>query len=134
MLDDGLLLGRERRVEIGEALRGAGELGFAEGFCRGLELLDGLGGGGLGEALAVAVGFELHDGLCGLGLAAALNAVLLRDLLEIVDVVDEAAFEVVDGGIDVARDGDVDEEDRAVPAAMNKRAAVVRGEDLPGAG
>ena len=121
-------------VEVGEALRGAGELGFAEGFGGKLKLLDGLSGGSLGEALAVAFGFELHDGLGGLGLAAALNLVLLRDLLEVVDVVDEAAFEVVDGGVYVARDGDVDEEDGAIPAAMNERAAVVGREDLTGAG
>ena len=130
MLDGGVLLGGERRVEVGEALRGAGELGFAEGFGGLLKLLDGLGGRGLVEALAVAFGLELHDGLGGLGLAAALNLVLLRDLLEIVDVVDEAAFEVVDGGVDVARDSDVDEEDGAIPAAMNERAAVDRARRL----
>ena len=134
MLDSGLLFGRERRVEVGEPLRGAGELGFTECFRRKLKLLDGFSGWGLREAFAVALGFELHDGLGGLGLAAALNLVFLRDLLEVVDVVDEAAFEVVDGGVYVARDGDVDEKDRTVPAAMDERAAVVGREDLPGAG
>ena len=62
------------------------------------------------------------------------SLILLRDLLEVVDVVDEAAFEVVDGRVDVARDGDVDEEDGAVPAAMNECARLLSAKDLTRAG
>ena len=52
------------------------------------------------------------------------------DLLEVVDVVDEAAFDLVDARVDVAGDGDVDEEDGAVAAALEELLAVGAVEDL----
>ncbi len=41
------------------------------------------------------------------------------DVLEGVDVVEVNAVEVVDGGIDVARDGKIDDEDGAIAAAAH---------------
>ena len=46
------------------------------------------------------------------------------DLLEVVDVVDEAAFDLVHARVDVAGDGDVDEEHGAVAAALQEVLAV----------
>ena len=84
-------------------------------------LLEGLDGGdgvaGL-EAFVVLVHFPADDGFGGGGFAAAIGEVGGGDLLEVVDVVDEAAFDLVHAGVDVAGDGDVDEEHGAVAAAV----------------
>ena len=75
------------------------------------------------------------DGFGGGGLAAAVGEVGCGDLLQVVDVVDEAAFDLVHERIDVAGDGDVDEEHGAVAAALHKALAVGAEEDgLRGAG
>ena len=58
-----------------------------------------------------------------LGLGAAAGQRLGDDRLEVVDVVEVAAVELVHGGVDVARDGDVDEEQRA--AAVRRDVAGV---------
>ncbi len=126
------LLGGQRLG--GELLSNARDLLQADGFGVEEKLLDGLGRGGLGEAIVVAVDFPADDGLGGFGLAAADGLVACGDLLQVVDVVDEAAFDVVDLRSDVAGDGNVDEEDGAVAAALEERAGVGRGEDLAGAG
>ena len=65
----------------------------------------------------VFVDFPADDGLGGCGFAAAIGEVGGGDLLEVVDVVDEAAFDFVHARVDVAGDGDVDEEHGAVAAA-----------------
>ncbi len=70
------------------------------------------------------------DGLGGCGLAAAVGEVGGGDLLEVVDVVDEAAFDLVHARVDVAGDGDVDEEHGAVAAALEEVLAVGAAEDL----
>ena len=49
--------------------------------------------------------------------------------LQIVDVVDEDAFDLVHRRIDVARNGDIDEEHGAVAAAMHELLAVFSAED-----
>ena len=64
------------------------------------------------------------------GFAAAVGEVGGGDLLEVVDVVDEAAFDLVHAGIDVAGDGDVDEEHGAVAAAVQEVLAVGAAEDF----
>ena len=96
-------------------------------------LLEGLDGGdgvaGL-ETLVVFVDFPADDGLGGLGFAAAIGEVGSGDLLEIVDVVDEAAFDFVHPRVDVAGDGDVDEEHGAVAPAVEEVLAVGAVEDL----
>ena len=96
-------------------------------------LLEGLDGGdgvaGL-ETLVVFVDFPADDGLGGLGFAAAVGEVGCGDLLEIVDVVDEAAFDLVHAGIDVAGNGDVDEEHGAVAPALEEVLAVGAAEDF----
>ena len=68
--------------------------------------------------------------LCGSGLAAAVGEVRGGDLLQVVDVVDEAAFDLVHLRVDVAGDGDVDEEHGAVAAAREELLAVGAGEDV----
>ena len=51
------------------------------------------------------------------------------NLLQIVDVVDEDAFDLVHRRIDVARDGDIDEEHGPVAAAVHELLAVLAAED-----
>ncbi len=118
--------------EGGETFGGAGEFGLADGL--GV-LLEGEDGGdvvaGL-EALLVFVYFPADDRLGGLGFAAAVGEVGGGDLLEVVDVVDEAAFDLVHAGIDVAGDGDIDEEHGTVAAALQELLAVGSAEDLLG--
>ena len=108
------------------------QFGHAELF--GL-LLEGFDGGnsvaGL-EALVVFVHFSADDSLGCRSFAAAIGQIGSSDLLEIVDVVDEASFDLVHAGIDVARDGDVDEEHGAVATAMEEVLAVGASEDLLG--
>lgn len=131
--DGGLLGGGE----VGELLCRAGEFSLADGF--GV-LLQGEDGGDVVAALeALLVFSDLvgDDDLGGGGFAAAIGKVGLGYLLEVVDVVDEAAFNLVHAGVDVAGDGDVDEEHGAVAAAFKELLAVGAGEDLlggPGAG
>src|SRR6185312_16689256 len=65
---------------------------------------------------------------------AAAGLVLRGDLLEVVDVIYEAAFNFIDGGVHIAWDSDVDEEHRTVAAAVQDFSRLLRGEDLPRAG
>jgi hypothetical protein len=56
--------------------------------------------------------------------------VLLDDALQVVDVVEEHLLDLADGGIDVARDGDVDDEERVLrrcPCAASSWARVMIG-------
>src|SRR6202051_3301617 len=96
-------------------------------------LLEGFDGGdgvtGL-EAFVVLVHFPADDGFGGGGFAAAIGEVGGGDLLEVVDVVDEAALDLVHAGVDVAGDGDVDEEHGAVAAGGGGVLAVGAAEDL----
>jgi hypothetical protein len=136
--------GPGQAVDAGELIRSEGlarellgDAGYflqAERFCVEKKLLDSFGCGGLGEAVVVAVDFPADDGLGGFGFAAADGLVAGGDLLEVVDVVDEAAFDAVDVGGNVAGDGDVDEEDGAVAAALEEGAGVGDSEKLTCAG
>ena len=54
----------------------------------------------------------------------------LHGLVEVVDVVEEDVVQVVDGGLDVARHGDVDQKHRAVLAAADDGAHLVAREDV----
>jgi len=67
----------------------------------------------------------LHDVLRPDRLPAALVDVGAGHVLKVVDVVQECGLELVDGGLDVARDADVDQEQRA-PAPLLERAAHAR--------
>ena len=78
----------------------------------------------------IFVDFPADDGLRGFGFAAAVGPVGGSNLLEVVNVVDEAAFNLVHAGIDVAGNGDVDEEHGAVAAALKEVLAVGVAEDL----
>ena len=87
------------------------------------------------QALKVELDLAADDLFGGGGLSAAVGEVGCGDLLEVVDVVDEAALDLVHARIDVAGDGDVDEEHGAVAAALQELLAVGAGEDgLLGAG
>ena len=68
-----------------------------------------------GPPLAEPLGLLDDEPLGDLGLGAAAGERLGDDSLEVVDVVEEAAVELVHGRVDVTRDGDVDEEERAAP-------------------
>ena len=68
--------------------------------------------GSLCETRVVTGDLFGDDALGGLGFPAPHGLVLCGDLLQVVDVVDEAAFEAVDLRRNVAGDGDVDEEGR----------------------
>ncbi len=74
--------------------------------------------------------FLADDGFGGGGFAAAVGEVGGGYLLEVVDVVDEAAFDFVHAGVDVAGDGDVDEEHGAVAAALEEVLSVGAAEEL----
>ena len=116
--------------EIGEPFGGAGQLGFADGL--GVLLEDEDGGDCIaGLETLLVLGYFLGDDVLGCsGLAAAIGEVDGGYLLEVVNVVDEAAFDVVHFGIDVARNGDVDEEHGTVAAAVEELLAVGPGEDV----
>ena len=66
--------------------------------------------------LAEACRLGRHDRLGALGLAAATGEALGDDGFEVVDVVEEAPLELGDRRLDVARDGQVDQEERRSPA------------------
>jgi len=90
---------------------------------------DGHGVAGL-ETLVVFVDFPADDGFCDGGFAAAIGEVGSSYLLQVVDVVDEAAFDLVHARVYVARDGDVDEEHGAVAAGVEEVLAVRAAEDF----
>ena len=133
--EGGLLGGGEGCAGGGEARGGAFQFGLADGFSGLLQGDDG--GDGVAGLLALKVELDLaaDDGFGGGGLATAVGEVGGGDLLEVVNVVDEAALDLVHEGIDIARDGDVDEEDGAVAAEFHEALAVGAEEDgLRGAG
>src|ERR671923_808167 len=71
------------------------------------------------EPVVESLAFRSDD-LLGLGrLAAAAAQALLDDHLEVVDVVEEAAVQRLDAGIEIPRDGKVDEKERP-PLACRK--------------
>ena len=80
------------------------------------------------EALAEAVDLVGHDLLRFLRLLQAQLAVGVGDVLQVVDVVEEGAVDVGDGRIDVARHGEIDQEEVA-HAARGARALDVRALD-----
>ena len=105
------------RGEGGEELGGAVEFGLADLFGLLLQRLDGWDGVERLEALVVANHLGGDDGFCLGSFPAARGVVGGSDLLEVVEIVDEAALELVDAGVYVAGDGDIDEEDGAAAAA-----------------
>ena len=134
-VDSGLLGGSKGGAGGGEADGGAFELGLADGLGGLLQGDDGGDGVARLQALVVELDLAADDGFGGGGLSAAVGEVGGGDLLEIVDVVDEAAFDLVHARIDIAGDGDVDEEHGAVAAAFEKALAVGAVEDgMLGAG
>ena len=75
------------------------------------------------------------DGLRAIDGAGALRLRAADDLLEIVEVVEVNGFELADAGFDVARDGDVDDEDRAISPGLVNVLELLAREDRPaGAG
>ena len=127
-VDGGLLLGGE----VSEAFGGAGEFGLANSFCTLLEGEDG-GDGVAGDEALLVFGYLVGDDvLGGFGLAATVGEMGGGDLLEVVDVVDEAALDLIHAGVDVAGNGDIDEEHGAAATALEEVLAVGAGEDLLG--
>ncbi len=127
--DGGLLGGGESCSGGGKAGVDAFELGLADGFGGLLQSDDG--GDGVARLQALLVEFDLagDDGLGGGGLSAAVGEVGGGDLLQVVDVVDEASLDLVHEGIDVARYGDIDEEHGTVAAALHEALAMCAVED-----
>src|SRR5581483_2390418 len=72
-------------------------------------------------ALAAEVALELvrDDAERGVEVLVALAVVLADDRLEVVEVVDEDARELLDGRLHVARHRDVEEEERAAAARLH---------------
>ena len=103
------------------------KLGLANLFGLALQRDDGRcnvdGAAALMEALDLGVDERL--GVAGLRLRSAMCEA--ATCLQVVDVVDKDAFELVHRRIDVARDGDVDEEHGPVAAAMHELPGRVRG-------
>lgn len=75
-------------------------------------------------------GFDEAFGLGGFALAGL--EVVAQDLLHVVDVVEEGVFDLVDGGFDVAGDGQVDEEEGATTAGAHGAGHGVVVEDVAG--
>src|SRR5688572_30618248 len=69
---------------------------------------------------AEAVGLLARDRLRAHGLLATAGDALGDDPLEVVDVIEVAALQVVDRGIEIARDRDVDEEHGPPPPALHR--------------
>ena len=78
----------------------------------------------------VLVDFPANDGFGGGGFAAAIGEIGSSDLLEVIDVVDEASFNFVHARVDVAGDGNVDEEHGTVAAGVKEVLTVRAAEDL----
>ena len=70
------------------------------------------------EALVEAGDLLRDDGFGLFSFAAAVGEVGLGDLLEVVDVIDETSVDFVQAGVDVAGDGDIDEEHGPAAAAL----------------
>ena len=89
------------------------------------------GGGDVDGALALVEALDLagDEGFSIDGLAAALFHVGCGYLLQVVDVVDKDAVELVHLRIDVAGDGNIDEEHGLVAAALQESVAVLGAED-----
>jgi len=111
-----LLSWRERCAICGQFGKDAGEFGLADGFGLLLEGNNGWDSFSRVQVLAVFFDFGGDDALGGSGFAATVGQVGGGYLLEVVNVVDEAAFDLVHLRVDVAGDGDVDEEHGAVAA------------------
>src|SRR5579872_2585039 len=109
-----LLLG-----ESSELAAHAGDLGRANAF----ELFLDADDGGHDIARLETREHALHlfrDNLLGLlGFVLARVEIVLDDVLQVVDVVQENVVELVDLGVDVAGDCDVDDKDRLVFASLN---------------
>src|SRR5690606_23679590 len=75
-------------------------------------------GGGSGEKTG---GFLANDRLAAGHFHVALLQVIVRDRLEVIDVVEENVLHEVDFGLDVARHGNVDQEQRpATPRGQER--------------
>jgi len=127
--EGGLLGGSEGGAGGGETGVDALQLGLADGLGGLLQGDDGGYGVARLQALLVELDLAGDDGFCGGGFAAAVGEVGGGNLLQVVDVVDEATFHLVHERIDVAGDGDIDEKHRAIAAALHEALAVGAVED-----
>src|SRR5271165_6361054 len=75
------------------------------------------------------IDFELHDGFSSIGLYPTVRDMRRNHLLQVVDVVNEDTVQLVHLRIDIARDGDIDEEHGPVLAAAQELLAVLLAED-----
>ena len=81
------------------------------------------------QARLELVHLQLHDGFGAIGFGLAIGDVRRHHLLQVVDVVNEDAVQLVHLRIDVARDRDIDEEHGTVLAAAQELFAVLLAED-----
>ena len=90
------------------------------------------GGRDLGhlEARHHALHFLGDQRLGVVGLFHALAQVGVDHFLQVVDIVEEDVVEVVDGGLDIARHGDIDEEHRLVAAGGDDALHLVLVQDV----
>ena len=103
-------------VTGGSLVMAAGELFLGLGVGAAIELVDEgaeLAGAVPGGELAHVLVNDRDGGVDGGGALAGGGG---GDFLEVVEVVEVDVFEFADGGVDVAGDGDVDEEDGFVAA------------------
>lgn len=71
------------------------------------------------HARAESADFEIHNLLGPTRLLEALLHVGINDLLQVVDIVNESIVDIVDRGIDVPRNRDIDEKYRLVAPAVD---------------
>jgi len=96
---------------------------------RGRVLPGGDCSGAAGEPAGELADVALDEALALGELLVADGHGLGGDVPESVDVVEVNAVELVDGGIDIARDGKIDDEDGAIAAASHGLAELLRGDD-----
>src|SRR6266446_4037058 len=112
-----------------EAATNAINLGLANGFEMVLQTDDGRNHVESLQASVESVDLTIDDRLSLIRFLLAIRDVGTDRLLQIVDVVDENAVELVHLRIDVARDGDVNKEHRAVAAEGHQLFAMLGPED-----
>src|ERR1041384_6654234 len=122
------LLGRE----VGEAAQGLGYFAGTDFFELLLQADDGWGDFLHVQACDHLVNFSGNNTFGTLGFLVPLFQVRVDDTLEVVDVVEEYILQVIHGGIDVAGNGDIDQEHGPVLARADDPLHILFIEDVVG--
>src|SRR5215213_1384849 len=118
--DGGLLFGVERPHSLAVAPE------LAQGHFRDQPLYLDYAGADVERAQLLEEGldFRIYDGISRPGFGLPLAKVGLNHGFEVVDIEMEGIVDIGDGGVDIARDRDVDEEDRPSPPGFEGAAGL----------